>query len=310
MPRFSDYQELSNISDSDVFLAETKNGTRKISAYNLSNELTKYIDKEHYFKSMDRIASSDTDISAKIRNNIYRGDSLGTSITTAQWNSIDAGYFDNMFLGDFWVFSGHIFRIVDFDYWFFKGDTKCYTHHVVLMPDEYTTVPYSTMDEDGGKKEYVSSLLRTETLYGENGVDVNAISILGYWFGNHFLNHREYFQNTFQNNAPVNGIWVSSSIELPSEVMIYGYCSHFPSNGINPTDRKTSSSTQLSAFRLNPALINTRSDSDSYWLRDYCGMDASGNSYFSCVDEYGLAGYKKSSVSLNIRPVFAICKQN
>jgi len=38
---------------------------------------------------------------AGAHNSIYRGISLGTSVTTAQWNAIAAGTFEDMYIGDY-----------------------------------------------------------------------------------------------------------------------------------------------------------------------------------------------------------------
>ena len=38
-------------------------------------------------------------------NSIYRGQSLGSSVTMEQWNAIQAGTFDDMYIGDYWRMS-------------------------------------------------------------------------------------------------------------------------------------------------------------------------------------------------------------
>ena len=72
---------------------------------------------------------------AGAHNAIYRGKNLGTSVTTAQYNAIKAGTFDDLYIGDYWVINGVTWRIADFDYFLNCGDTSCSTHHAVIVPD-------------------------------------------------------------------------------------------------------------------------------------------------------------------------------
>lgn len=84
------------------------------------------------------------------KRSIVRGQSLGTTFTTAQRNAIKDGSFDGLFLGDYWTFNNTIWRIVDFDYWYDKNRfgplapgqnhppgtvTRIKQHHVVIVPD-------------------------------------------------------------------------------------------------------------------------------------------------------------------------------
>ena len=39
-------------------------------------------------------------------NSIYRGKNLGSSVTQEQWNAIEAGTFDDLYIGDYWVIGG------------------------------------------------------------------------------------------------------------------------------------------------------------------------------------------------------------
>ena len=52
---------------------------------------------------------------AGAHNAIYRGKNLGTSVTTAQYNAIKAGTFDDLYIGDYWVINGKTWRIAAFD---------------------------------------------------------------------------------------------------------------------------------------------------------------------------------------------------
>ena len=68
-------------------------------------------------------------------NSIYRGMSLGTSVSAAQYASISAGTFKDMYIGDYWTINSVVWRIAAFDYYYNTGDENCTTHHVVIVPD-------------------------------------------------------------------------------------------------------------------------------------------------------------------------------
>ena len=72
---------------------------------------------------------------AGFHNSIFRGQNLGTSVTTQQQNEISAGTFDNLFIGDYWRINNINWRIAAFDYFLHKGNAECTTHHILLVPD-------------------------------------------------------------------------------------------------------------------------------------------------------------------------------
>ena len=83
---------------------------------------------------VDGIAmNADGDISPWQHNCIFRGKNLGSSVTSAQWAAIQAGTFDDLYIGDYWTINGVEWVIVAFDYYYNTGDTACTTHHVVLL---------------------------------------------------------------------------------------------------------------------------------------------------------------------------------
>ena len=38
-------------------------------------------------------------------NGIYRGNNLGSSVTEEQWNAIQSGTFEDLYIGDYWTIS-------------------------------------------------------------------------------------------------------------------------------------------------------------------------------------------------------------
>ena len=97
---------------------------------------------------------------AGFKNSIFRGQYLGTSITTEQYNAIANGSFEDLYLGDYWNIGGHSWRIWGFNTFLRDGDSECTSPHILLMPDDNylhadgSTTRYmkDTNDTSGGYK--------------------------------------------------------------------------------------------------------------------------------------------------------------
>ena len=72
---------------------------------------------------------------AGYHNAIWRGKSLGGSLTSAQSAAITGGTFADLFLGDYWTINGVRWRIMGFDVFWECGDNSLRSHHVVVVPD-------------------------------------------------------------------------------------------------------------------------------------------------------------------------------
>lgn len=221
--------------------------------------------------------------------NIYRGKSLGNSVTSAQLTAISNGTFDDMFVGDYWTINGTTYRIADFDYWYNQGDTAFTKHHIVVVNDnKWKDNWHGVMNAKIDDKEttvgaYVGSDMYTKTL-------PETLKIIENDFGaDHVLSHREYLQNAVSNGQPSGGTWFDSKIELLNEIMVYG-CKIFSTTGT--ANNYTVENSQLALMRLNHHMINQ--DRQWYWLRDvvssasfadvgingYCRYDGASNDTF------------------------------
>ena len=69
---------------------------------------------------------------AGFHNAVFRGNSLGTSVSDDQWSEIKAGTFKNMYIGDYWTINNVVYRIAAFDWWLHYGATELKSHHAVL----------------------------------------------------------------------------------------------------------------------------------------------------------------------------------
>lgn len=130
---------------------------------------------------------------AGAHNAIYRGKSLGSTVTTAQYAAIKAGTFDDLYIGDYWTIGGVNYRIAAFDYYLNSGDTSCTTHHVVIVPDTclYNAAMNSTNTTTGG---YVGSAMYTANLEQAKTTIKGA-------FSGHVLKHRIYLTTGLDMNG-------------------------------------------------------------------------------------------------------------
>ena len=228
---------------------------------------------------------------AGAHNAIYRGKNLGTSVTTAQYNAIKSGTFDDLYIGDYWVINGKTWRIAAFDYYLRCGDTECTTHHAVIIPDEclYNAQMNTTNDTTGG---YVAVKTR--------GVLTDAETAIKAAFGaSHILSHRVYLTNAVANGKPSGGAWVDTICDLMNEEMVYGTGIFSPtSDGSTVPANYRVEKSQLPLFAHEPSRITNRVN---YWLRDVVTA-----ALFALVDAHGRAYYYYASSSLGVRPVFCI----
>ena len=228
-------------------------------------------------------------------NSIYRGSSLGTSVSAAQYASISAGTFEDMYIGDYWTINGVVYRIAAFNYFYNCGDTAFTSNHITIVPD--TSLASSKMnDTDTTAGGYYGSKMRASG-YGLATATTTINSAFG---SGHVATHRQYLTNAVTNGKPSGASWYDCSVELMSEIMVYG-CGIFKpvSDGTSIITDYTISKSQLPLFALNHKLII--SSRYSWWLRDVVSAAC-----FAFVGGYGNANYAGASYSSGVRPAFSI----
>lgn len=238
---------------------------------------------------------------AGAHNAIYRGKSLGSTVTTAQYAAIKAGTFDDLYIGDYWTIGGVNYRIAAFDYYLNSGDTSCTTHHVVIVPD---TCLYNAQMHNTSSGGWESGAANT-TAGGYVGSDMyksnleQAKTTIKSAFSGHVLKHRIYLTNAVANGRASGGAWCDSEVDLMCEQMVYGSGIFSPvSDGSNVPANYRVEKYQLPLFQHEPSRICNRA---TWWLRDV--ITASG---FAYVNLNGLANYSDASNSLGVRPAFCI----
>ena len=270
--KMTEYPAIEKFTSDNILITDGDNGTKKIFVG-------------------DAILSALHMTSSELHRMIFRGKNLGTSLTTEQKAHIQDGTFEGLWLGDYWVINNIEWVIVDFDYWYNCGDTAFTKHHVVVMPRKclyYAQMNTSNVTTGG----YVGSAMYTSNL-------ANAKTIINSAFGSAVLTHREHLCNAVSNGRPSGGSWYDSSVELPSEIMMYGHI-HFgvTTDGAGIPNIYTPSKTQLALPMVCPKFIANR---ETYWLRDVVS-----STNFALVGSNGDATCNGASYSYGVRPVFPV----
>lgn len=265
---------------------------------------TDFIDIEKLNENMDKI---DIFLSyfnnAGAHNAIYRGKSLGSAVTSAQYVTIKAGTFDDLYIGDYWTIGGINYRIAAFDYYLNCGDISCTAHHAVIVPD---TCLHNAQMHNTSSGDYEYGNIANTTVGGYVGSDMyksNLESVkytIKNAFRDHVLKHRIYLTNAVSNGRASAGAWCDSEVDLMCEQMVYGSGIFSPvSDGTNTPSNLRVEKSQLPLFRHDPSRICNFA---TWWLRDVVSTI-----YFAGVKDSGYADHYSASYSLGIRPAFCIC---
>ena len=231
------------------------------------------------------------------KNSVFRGQYLGTSITTAQYNAISAGTFEGLYLGDYWNIGGHIWRIWGFNVFRRDGDSDLTTNHILLMPDDNylkangsdTRYMKDSNDTSGGYKATKFFQTYAGQIYNE----------LTPYFGSHILSHRELISNATSNGKASGWEWASVTVGIPTEINIYGSsvwgASEIAGTGYNIGVNKT----VFPLAVVEPSLITNR---EGWWLRDVVSASYFASVYYSGGTDYYIA----SNTWIGVRPYILI----
>lgn len=233
-------------------------------------------------------------------NSVFRGKSLGSSISTAQNQAIKDRVYTDMFIGDYWTINGHTWRIAAFEYYINCGDTNFTKGHLIVVPDGqlYVAPMNATNITDGA---YTGSAMFTGESITVGGTTytglANARTIAAADFGSHVAAHRILCANAVANGKPSGWTWRNSDgIELMNEQQVYGARAwgDAAQNGYDIGTQKM----QFPLFLLAPQYVNTR---QNYWLHDVRSATA-----FAYVNSLGSAGLFGSSNALGVRPAITL----
>lgn len=230
---------------------------------------------------------------AGAHNAVYRGKNLGSAVTAAQWAAIQAGTFEDLFIGDYWTINGVNWNIAAFDFYLGTGDeTRCTDHHAVIVPgvNLYLAKMNDTNTVVGA---YVGSKLRG------SGLGTAKTTINNAFGSEHILSHRQFLKNAVTDTYESGGSWYDSTVELMTEQNVYG--GKIMANCLSGTQwamQFTIDKSQFPLFSHRPDLI---SDGITYWLRDVASSSA-----FCRVGDNGNALNGNAGETFGVRPAFCI----
>ena len=239
-------------------------------------------------------------------NAVYRGKSLGSSVTAAQLAAIADGSFDDLFIGDYWTVpitiggttTNEIFYAADCNYLLNTGISgqEVLTPHLLVVSDGCLGegLMYNSVTTASG---YAGAPLRSNNA----GTTMRAIrdAIETAFGSNHILRYYDTLSNA-TSDGKVTGITeVEVYIEMMSEAMVYGsqwFEAQATGSGL-PTTQYTKK-TQLSLFRYRPDLISCL---QTYWLQN-----PTSNGTFARVNGAGRTYCANANTKAGIRPYFLL----
>lgn len=242
-------------------------------------------------------------------NGIFRGKDLTNIYTVNEmYSMINAGTFDDLFLGDYINVSITTtlpdetvktetvsLMIAAFDYYYNCGDTALTTHHIVLIPRGYGFATAAKMNETntttGG---YLNSYMHQTVLpcYADS---------LRTALNNHLLSHRTMLSNAVNTSTPsmagagMTGAasgweWTTVELQLMNEVQVYGTTVWSSSTYDVGVDNR-----QLPVFKFINPVHTGRSN---FWLRSIVS-----STYFADCYTGGYADTSGASYARNVRPL-------
>lgn len=257
-------------------------------------------DGNKYMKAEDSLfAILDAFGPPELHRTTFRGKNLGASVTTEQKAAIQNGTFKGLFLGDYWEIDGVKWRIVDVDYYLNCGgwndDEDIITkHHLIVMPDQalYTHKMENTGTTANG---YAGSLMRSTGL-SQAKTTINSA------FGSLVMPHEEILVYGCDNGEPEDYDAYTCTVELPSEIMMYGSHKHGVRN-YNSMYRYDKQ--QFALFAVAPTFIIGKGTNGTgrtwCWLRDVVSAAC-----FALVGSYGDPDYYGASGTGGVRPYFLL----
>lgn len=309
MAKFTDYTEKTEPVDTD--LALIYDTPAKVNKKFTFGNLWKWIAKKIVSEGISQLDTTNKTIPGAINelnsktllhnagghNSIFRGKNLGTSYTSAMSKAIQAGTFDDLYVGDYLTINGTVYRIAGFNLGKQIGDNASMGNCMCLVPDSalYSAQMHNT---DSGQYTEDSAANTTTGAYANSDMRTTNLAqatqkIVNDFGSTHVMSYRDILPNATANGQASGWAWYDCKVELMSEVMVYGTKvwanSGYEVGCIN---------SQLPLFTLAPEYIHRRF---GYWLR---GVGSATS--FALVADAGRVGLYDASNSLGVRPLFFV----
>ena len=304
--RIKDLSAVTSVADTDVLPVDGANGTKCVTFGNLSTAALNKLTSKTYGldqgtktlpAAINELYTGAARNNAGGHNSIFRGKNLGTSYTSAMSKAIQAGTFDDLFVGDYLTINGTVYRVAGFNLGKQIGDSSSLGNCMCLVPDSalYNAQMHNT--DSGQYTEgaannvttgaYANSDMRTTNLAQATRKIVNDFG------SSHVMSYRDILPNATADGQASGWAWYDCKVELMSETMVYGTKvwanSGYEVGCIN---------SQFPLFALAPEYIHRRF---YYWLR---GVRSAAS--FCCVNYAGFASHDHASYSYGVRPFFFV----
>lgn len=233
----------------------------------------------------------------EMHRNIFRGQSLGSSVTAAQLAAIADDSFDDLYVGDYWTtefsYGGNTFnvnwRIADIDYYIGRGNPALTAHHLLIMPD--CTLANAQLNSYAASAYYNTDMYAT--------VLPALLSAIQSQFTDKILTFYDVYGTStsdIQNRA--------RQIEIPSSFMCLG--STLMSNTTNAIAVRTNFFDRIALFNICPEYLSYKAytgatgNVDSYWTR------TNGTNTNEWVVIGTRAGQADAADTFGVRPFFLL----
>lgn len=230
-------------------------------------------------------------------NSIFRGKNLGTSYTSAMSKAIQAGTFDDLYVGDYFTINGTVYRIAGFNLGKQIGDNASMGNSMCLVPDSalYNVQMHNT---DSGQYTEGAAANTTTGAYANSDMRTANLAqatqkIVSDFGSSHVMSYRDILPNATADGQASGWAWYDCKVELMSETMVYG-----TKVWANSGHEVGCINSQFPLFALAPEYIHRRF---IYWLR---GVGSATD--FGLVSNAGYASAYYASFSYGVRPFFFV----
>ena len=211
--------------------------------------------------------------------------------------AIQAGTFDDLFVGDYLTINGTVYRVAGFNLGKQIGDNTSMGNSMCLVPD---SVLYNAQMHNTDSGQYTEGVAENTTTGAYANSDMRTANlahatqkIVSDFGSSHVMSYRDILPNATADGQASGWAWYDCKVELMSETMVYGAKvwanSGYEAGCIN---------SQFPLFALAPEYIHRRFN---YWLRGVWSAAC-----FCRVSDFGYVTDLSASYSLGVRPFFFV----
>lgn len=236
--------------------------------YNKGDKITVYDQLYDVSRTLVSIASK----TAGAHNGVYRG----IHLEEVDIDSIKAGTFDDIYIGDYYIYQENIYRVAAIDPYYNVGGLS--KHHIALVPDAVMFEDAMNLT-DTTANGYASSNMRKSSLSA-------ALTTFQEGFGDYLIaSSQMYSAETTDGKASSHGWYEDEYVRLMSRMNVLG---------IESNEYEYNADRQFPLFRLAPEYIQGDKD---YWL-----TNIESDTEFLVMQTYGNTTRATASSKYGVRP--------